>query len=246
MRTGGPTAIPNRSGGAVKKIFLFVLIGLLNTLSLAVAGEVNDRVVRAAIVLREIAQIRDNSIPKDLLDKCACVAVIPGMKKGGFIFGANYGKGLMSCRTDSGSGPWSAPSMLLLEGGSFGLQIGAQSVDLVLVIMNMSGMKSLLDSKFTLGGDASVAAGPVGRTISAETDALMSAEILAYARSRGLFGGLVIKGGAIRPDNDANQILYGKEMKPHDLLLNKAESVPRDAKIFLDELTRISPKQASE
>jgi lipid-binding SYLF domain-containing protein len=230
----------------VKKIFLFVLIGLLNTLSLAVAGEVNDRVVRAAIVLREIAQIRDNSIPKDLLDKCACVAVIPGMKKGGFIFGANYGKGLMSCRTDSGSGPWSAPSMLLLEGGSFGLQIGAQSVDLVLVIMNMSGMKSLLDSKFTLGGDASVAAGPVGRTISAETDALMSAEILAYARSRGLFGGLVIKGGAIRPDNDANQILYGKEMKPHDLLLNKAESVPRDAKIFLDELTRISPKQASE
>jgi lipid-binding SYLF domain-containing protein len=246
MRTGGPTAIPNRSGGAVKKIFLFVLIGLLNTLSLAVAGEVNDRVVRAAIVLREIAQIRDNSIPKDLLDKCACVAVIPGMKKGGFIFGANYGKGLMSCRTDSGSGPWSAPSMLLLEGGSFGLQIGAQSVDLVLVIMNMSGMKSLLDSKFTLGGDASVAAGPVGRTVSAETDALMSAEILAYARSRGLFGGLVIKGGAIRPDNDANQILYGKEMKPHDLLLNKAESVPRDAKIFLDELTRISPKQASE
>jgi lipid-binding SYLF domain-containing protein len=230
----------------VKKIFLFVLIGLLNTLSLAVAGEVNDRVVRAAIVLREIAQIRDNSIPKDLLDKCACVAVIPGMKKGGFIFGANYGKGLMSCRTDSGSGPWSAPSMLLLEGGSFGLQIGAQSVDLVLVIMNMSGMKSLLDSKFTLGGDASVAAGPVGRTVSAETDALMSAEILAYARSRGLFGGLVIKGGAIRPDNDANQILYGKEMKPHDLLLNKAESVPRDAKIFLDELTRISPKQASE
>jgi lipid-binding SYLF domain-containing protein len=230
----------------VKKIFLFVLIGLLNTLSLAVAGEVNDRVVRAAIVLREIAQIRDNSIPKDLLDKCACVAVIPGMKKGGFIFGANYGKGLMSCRTDSGSGPWSAPSMLLLEGGSFGLQIGAQSVDLVLVIMNMSGMKSLLDSKFTLGGDASVAAGPVGRTISAETDALMSAEILAYARSRGLFGGLVIKGGAIRPDNDANQILYGKEMKPHDLLLNKAESVPRDAKIFLDELTRISPKQAGK
>jgi lipid-binding SYLF domain-containing protein len=227
----------------MKKLALLIIFGLISSSSLIAASEVNDRVVRAAIVLKEITQISEKSIPQDLLDKCACVAVIPGMKKGGFIFGGNYGKGLMSCRTENGDGPWSAPSMLLLQGGSFGLQIGAQSVDLVLVVMNLSGVESLLNTKFTLGGDASVAAGPVGRTASAETDALMSAEILAYSRSRGLFGGLVIKGGVIRPDNDANHVLYGKQVEPRTLLLNKAESVPRDAKIFLDELTRISPKR---
>jgi lipid-binding SYLF domain-containing protein len=234
------------AGDAVKKILVLAAICLSGAFSSAIAGEVNDRVVRGAIVLREIAKMSDNSIPKDLLDKCACVAVVPGMKRAGFIFGGNYGKGLMSCRTESGSGPWSAPSMLSLEGGSFGLQIGAQSVDLILVIMNISGMKSLLDSKFTLGGDASVAAGPVGRTVSAETDAWMSAEILAYARSRGLFGGVVVKGGTIRPDNDANQVLYGKEVRPHDLLQEKAESLPKDAKIFLDELTKISPERTKK
>src|SRR5262249_9606270 len=134
--------------------------------------------------------------------KCSCVAVIPSLKKGGFVLGVAYGKGALSCRTSDGTGPWSPPSMLLLEGGSFGLQIGAQAVDLVLLVMNVKGLESLLDSKFTLGGDASVAAGPVGRTAAAETDAWMSAKILAYSRSRGLFGGLVIKGGALRPDKD--------------------------------------------
>lgn len=223
-------------------LFLAAAALLIPSLSLF-AGEVNDRVVRSALVLREIAGAPDKGVPKDLLDKCACVAIIPGMKRAGFIFGASYGKGLVSCRTESGEGPWSAPSMLLLEGGSFGMQIGAQSVDLILVIMNMSGMRSLLKSKFTLGGDASVAAGPVGRTVSAETDAWMSAEILAYSRSRGLFGGLTVKGGVLRPDKDANHILYGKEMEPRNLLLYKIDSVPRDAKIFLDELSQISPKR---
>jgi lipid-binding SYLF domain-containing protein len=227
----------------VKKLLLFtVAVMLVFSISLS-AGEVNDRVVRAALVLREITEAPDKGVPQDLLDKCACVAVIPGMKRAGFIFGASYGKGLVSCRSENGEGPWSAPSMLLLEGGSFGLQIGAQSVDLVLIIMNMSGMKSLLKSRFTLGGDASVAAGPVGRTVAAETDAWMSAEILAYSRSRGLFGGLTVKGGVLRPDNDANHILYGKEMEPRNLLLYKADSVPRDAEIFLEELMQISPKK---
>ena len=143
-----------------------------------------------------------------------------------------------------GDGPWSAPSMFRLEGGSFGLQIGGQAVDLIFVIMNISGMDSLLDSKFTLGGDASVAAGPVGRTAAAETDAWMSAKILAYSRARGLFGGLVVKGGVIRPDRDANQLLYGKEMEPRTILLQPpGKDIPKDAKIFLDELTRISPKR---
>lgn len=133
--------------------------------------------------------------------------------------------------------------MLLLEGGSFGLQIGAQSVDLILVIMNLKGFESLLNSKFTLGGDASVAAGPVGRTASAQTDAWMSAKILAYSRSRGLFGGLVLKGGVIRPDNDANHVLYNRAIEPRKMLTDSTEDYPKDVKIFLDELNRISPKR---
>jgi SH3 domain-containing YSC84-like protein 1 len=230
----------------VKKLILLGATALLGSSFLMAAGAVNDRVVHAAVVLKEIAEAPDSSIPRDLLDKCACVAIIPGMKKGGFIFGANYGKGLMSCRTNSGEGPWSAPSMLLLQGGSFGLQIGAQSVDLILVIMNLSGLESLLDTKFTLGGDASVAAGPVGRTAAAETDALLTAGILAYSRARGLFGGLVVKGGVLRPDKDANYVLYGKQIMPRNILLNPSDSVPRDVQIFLDELTKISPKKASK
>jgi lipid-binding SYLF domain-containing protein len=227
----------------VKRTLLLVLVGLFSTSLLSAATEVHDRVVRGAIVLKEISQTPDKGIPQDLLNKSVCVAVIPGMKKGGFIFGANYGKGLMSCRLNNGEGPWSAPSMYLLEGGSFGLQIGAQSVDLVLMIMNLTGLESLLDSKFTLGGDASVAAGPVGRTAAAETDAWMSAEILAYSRSRGLFGGLIIKGGVMRPDKDANHVLYGKAIEPRSLLRYPTDSIPKDVKIFLDELTRISPKR---
>jgi SH3 domain-containing YSC84-like protein 1 len=230
----------------VKKLLLLVVLGMYGSSLLIAANKVNDRVVSAAIVLKEIAEAPDKGIPQDLLNKSACVAVIPGMKKGGFIFGANYGKGIISCRIDNGTGPWSAPSMLLLEGGSFGLQIGAQSVDLILVIMNLSGMESLLDSKFTLGGDISVAAGPVGRTAAVETDGLMSAKILAYSRSRGLFGGLIIKGGVIRPDNDANHVLYGKAVEPRNILLNKTEAVPKDVKIFLDALTKISPAKVSK
>jgi SH3 domain-containing YSC84-like protein 1 len=230
----------------VKKLFLLVAFALLSSSFVIAANDVNDRVVRAAVVLKEIAEAPDKSIPKDLLDKSACVAVIPGMKKGGFIIGGNYGKGVMSCRTENGAGPWSAPAMVMVGGGSFGLQIGAQSVDLVLIIMNLSGLESLLNSKFTLGGDASVAAGPVGRTAAAETDAWMSAKILTYSRSRGLFGGLILKGGVVRPDKDANQVLYGKELKPRDILLNKMDSVPKDVQIYLDELKKISPKKESK
>lgn len=229
----------------MKKALYWIVFGLFcSPLSFA-ANEVQDRVVRGAVVLKEITEAPDKGVPQDLLDKSACVAVIPGMKKGGFIFGASYGKGLMSCRTNNGDGPWSAPSMFLLEGGSFGLQLGAQSVDLILVVMNLTGLESLLDSKFTLGGDASVAAGPVGRTASAETDAWLGAKILAYSRARGLFGGLVVKGGVVRPDSDANHVLYSKPIEPRAILLHPtpADSIPRDAKIFLDTLTKISPKR---
>lgn len=227
----------------MKKILLLVSIFLLSSSLLSAGNKVEDRVVRGAVVLKEISETPDKGIPQDLMDKSVCIAVIPNMKKGGFIFGANYGKGLMSCRINNGTGPWSAPSMFQLGGGSFGLQIGAQSVDLVLVIMNLTGLESLLNSKFTLGGDASVAAGPVGRTASAETDAWMSAKILAYSRARGLFGGLIIKGGVVSPDKDANQVLYNKAIEPRDLLLHNTDSVPKDVKIFLDQLTKISPKR---
>jgi lipid-binding SYLF domain-containing protein len=227
----------------VKKLLLLAIIAIINCSVLNAASEVQDRVVSAAVVLKEIAEAPDSDIPKDLLDKCSCVAVIPGMKKGGFIFGANYGKGVISCRTQNGDGPWSAPSMLMVTGGSFGLQIGVQSVDLVLLVMNVSGIESLLSSKFTLGGDVSVAAGPIGRTAAAETDAWLTARILTYSRTRGLFGGLVLKGGSMRTDKDANFVLYGKQVNPRQILFQQTEPVPTDARIFLKQLTELSPKR---
>ncbi len=227
----------------MKNLVFPVLFALFSASFSVAASEVHDRVVHSAIVLKELTGISEKSIPQDLLDKSACVAVIPSVKKGGFIFGGAYGKGVMSCRTQNGEGPWSAPTMFALSGGSFGLQIGVQAVDLVLVVMNVSGIESLLNTKFTLGGDVSVAAGPVGRSASAQTDALMSAEILAYSRSRGLFGGLALKGEAIRPDKDANHVLYGKQIDPKEVLMKQSDDIPKDARIFLDELTRISPKR---
>jgi lipid-binding SYLF domain-containing protein len=227
----------------VKSILFSILAVLLCGSILRAADDVNDRVVSSAVVLRELADIPEKGIPSDLLNKSVCVAVIPSVKKAAFIFGANYGKGVIACRVDNGNGQWSAPSMILIGGGSFGLQIGGSATDLVLLIMNLSGLESLLDSKFTLGGDASVAAGPVGRTAAAQTDAWLKAKILAYSRSRGVFGGISLKGDAIRPDNDANQVLYGKAVVPRSLLLNKSEAVPKDVQIFVDELTRISPKR---
>jgi lipid-binding SYLF domain-containing protein len=206
--------------------------------------EVYDRVVRSAVVLKEIMDTPDKSIPQDLLDGCACVAVIPNMIKGAFVFGATYGKGVISCRKDGGRGPWTPPSMLMMSGGSFGIQIGAQATDVVLVIMNISGMESLLDSRFTIGGDASAAAGPVGRNASAKTDALMGAKILAYSRSKGIFAGISLNGEVVRADTNANFVLYKKDITARDILFRGViAEIPRDAKIFIDELTRISPKQ---
>ncbi len=204
-------------------------------------NEVLDRVVSSAIVMKEISQIPEYGIPQDLLDKCSCVAVIPSMKKAGFIFGGSYGKGIISCRLEGGTGPWSPPSMIGIGGGSFGLQIGAQATDLVLIIMNLSGLESLLNTSFTLGGDASAAAGPVGRAASAQTDALLTAKILAYSRSRGLFAGVSLKGEVVRADRDAIHVLYGKDIEPKTILFQGLPDIPRDAKILVDELTRVSP-----
>lgn len=230
-------------GGAVKRMLIPAAAAVLLCAAVAAGqkSEVGDRVVSSAIVLKEIAGIPEQGIPQDLLGKASCIAVVPSMIKAGFIAAGNYGKGVISCRLQGGTGPWSPPSMIMVGGGSFGLQLGVQATDLILVIMNLSGLESLLGSRFTLGGDVSVAAGPVGRTAAAETDAFLSAKILAYSRARGLFAGVSLKGGVVRPDVDAIQVLYGKPLEPRTILFEGVAEIPRDAQIFVDELNRLSP-----
>jgi lipid-binding SYLF domain-containing protein len=165
------------------------------------------------------------------------------MKKGGFIFGGRYGKGVVSCRQNEGKGPWGPPVMIALGGGSFGLQIGGAAVDVVMLIMQRDGVNSLLKNSFTIGGDASAAAGPVGRAGTAETDAYLKAKILSYSRSRGVFAGLELKGAVVRQDRDGNENLYGKVVGAKDLLLYGQEPVPTDAQPLVQTLTKYSPER---
>jgi lipid-binding SYLF domain-containing protein len=176
-----------------------------------------DRIDAAADTVQEMMSAPDKGVPKDLLDKARCVVVIPGMKKAGFIVGAKYGKGYAVCRKPSGHG-WSAPAAYIIEGGSVGFQIGGSEQDVILLVMNEGGMKHLLSDKFTLGGEASAAAGPVGRDLQAQTDAEMHAEILSYSRSRGLFAGLSLQGASLRPDRDADHELYGHDITTREIL----------------------------
>lgn len=176
-----------------------------------------ERLKRAATVFREAMDIPDKGIPQGLLDKAHCVAVIPGMKKGAFIFGAKYGRGFVTCRAGGGVG-WGAPAAVRVEGVSFGPQIGGAETDVILLIMNERGADRLLSSKFTLGGDASVAAGPVGRETTAQTDAYMTAEILSWSRSRGVFAGLSLSGATLRQDLGVNRALYGKTLENREIL----------------------------
>jgi lipid-binding SYLF domain-containing protein len=174
------------------------------------AIKVDDRLDASAETLTDMMRASDHGIPHDLIDKARCVVVIPGMKKAGFIFGAEYGRGFAVCRKHGGSG-WSAPAGMRSEGGSFGFQIGVSDTDVVLLVMNEGAMKHLLSDKFTLGGDASVAAGPIGRSVTAQTDAELQAEILSYSRSHGLFVGISLTGATLRPDGDTNKELYGHD-----------------------------------
>jgi len=229
----------------VRRFIIFSLNIILLTswgasIGLAQTKEAN-RLKSSATVLNEIMATPDKSIPEDLLTKCACVAVIPSMKKGGFIFGGRYGRGAVSCRKNGGTGEWGPPSMIQLTGGSFGLLAGGAAVDVVMLIMDMDGINSLIKNKFTLGGDASVAAGPVGRSSSAETDAYMKAKILSYSRSQGAFAGLELKGAVMKQDRDANQVLYGKIVGAKDLLFEGTEPVPKDAQDFIQTLNKYSP-----
>lgn len=180
-------------------------------------SKVADRLDASADVLSDMMKASDKGIPQDLLNKAECVVIVPNMKKAGFIFGAKYGRGFAMCRRTSGSG-WSAPAAMRIEGGSFGLQIGGSESDIILLVMNNTGMKRLLSDKFTLGADASAAAGPVGRDTAAETDAELHAEMLSYSRSRGLFGGLTLEGATLRPDADADRELYGRDVTNREVL----------------------------
>jgi lipid-binding SYLF domain-containing protein len=181
------------------------------------AIKVDDRLDASADALTDMMRAADNGIPQDLIDKAHCVIVIPGMKKAGFIFGAEYGRGFAVCRRHNGAG-WSAPAAIRSEGGSFGFQIGASDTDVVMLVMNDGGMKHLLSDKFTLGGDASVAAGPIGRSVTAQTGVELQAEILSYSRSHGLFAGISLTGATLRPDEDTDRELYHHHATNREIL----------------------------
>jgi lipid-binding SYLF domain-containing protein len=198
------------------------------------------RVHEAAGVLSEILHAGDKSIPEDLLRKAHCVGVVPNLKRAGFIVGAKYGKGVVTCRVADTTTGWSAPSTIRIEGGSVGFQIGAGETDVIFIVMNRSGEERLMKDKFTLGGDASVMGGPVGRSAQAETDAGMKAEILSYSRSRGIFAGVSLEGATLRPDNDDNAKLYGREVTQREILHGDVPATPA-ARPMIAELNRYAP-----
>jgi SH3 domain-containing YSC84-like protein 1 len=218
---------------------------VLASISLDAANKEEDRLEDAGVVIEEVLAIDDN-IPQDLLDKAECVIVIPSMLKVALGIGGSYGRGAMVCRTgQSFDGPWGAPAMYALEGGSFGFQLGGQATDLVLLVMNERGVTALLNTKVTLGGSASIAAGPKGRDMSASTDATLRAEILSYSRSRGLFAGVSLEGASLRPDNDASGEIYGRRMTAHTIVTGTDISVPRAGRRFVDALEQNAPRNAS-
>jgi lipid-binding SYLF domain-containing protein len=202
----------------------------------------DERLRNSGTVLKEILDVPDN-IPQDLLDKADCVVVFPSVLKAAFIVGGSYGRGAMSCRKgENFKGSWGAPTMMALEGGSFGFQIGGEATDFVLLVMNERGASGILASKVKLGGDASVAAGPVGRDASADTDATLRAEILSYSRARGLFAGVSLEGSTIRPDNGDNRRVYGREIPARDIVLAGVVAAPPAAEQLISTLDAKTPK----
>ena len=225
------------------RVWVLAIAGSMTTAAFAADREikVNDRLDASAETLTDMMKASDKGIPQDLLDKARCVVVVPGMKKAGFIFGAKYGSGFAVCRRRGGSG-WSAPASMRVEGGSVGFQIGASETDIVLLVMNDDGMKHLLSDKFTIGGEATAAAGPVGRDAGAQTDAMMHAEMLSYSRSRGLFAGISLEGATLRPDGDTNKELYGREATNREILTGDFKT-PAAAGKFERALHRESPQR---
>jgi len=216
--------------------------GLASMMWAAEETKTNERLDDAAALFQEIMGTPDKSIPQDLLNKSHCIVLVPGLKKGGLIVAAKYGRGFVACRRASGEG-WGAPGAVRIEGGSFGLQAGVSSTDLVLLVMNERGMKRLLTTKFTLGGDAAVAAGPVGRDATAQTDALMTAEILSWSRSHGVFAGVSLDGSTLRNDIDVNAELYGQRWE-NKQILNSSLKPPAGTAKLIASLNKYSPREA--
>src|SRR5580704_5784831 len=230
----------------MKKIILgFALLALLALPAVGQDKE-EDRVEKAGTVIKEIMDIPDD-VPQDVIDRADCVVVLPSVLKFALGIGGSYGRGVMTCRGGKEfKGPWGTPSMMALEGGSFGLQLGGQATDFVLLLMSPRSAENILVSKVKLGGDASAAAGPVGRTASAETDVTLRAEILSYSRARGLFAGISLAGSTLRADNDGNKSLYGKDVSAQDIVFNRAVPAPASAELLLATLNKKSPKNKSK
>jgi len=231
----------------MKKLIPLVLALSLGTASVqADDRKERERLENCGMVVQEIMDIPDN-IPQDLIDKSYCVIVYPSVVKAAFIFGGSYGRGAMSCRTgEKFTGPWSPPTMMALEGGSFGFQIGGQATDFVLLVMNARGARAILSSKVKLGADATAAAGPKGRTAEASTDITMRAEILSYSRARGLFAGVSLAGSTVRPDNKANDSVYKKSLTSQEIVFGGAAvTTPPSAEKMISYLNKKSPKNLS-
>lgn len=232
---------------STQKISTIFLAGVLLLAPLSFAKAADDaereqsRIRNADAVMHEILNVPDD-IPQDLLDKARCVIVMPSVLKGAFIVGASYGRGTMVCRTGNDfTGPWGAPAMYALEGGSVGFQIGGQATDYIFLVMNDRGANSLLHSKVKLGADASIAAGPVGRTAAADTDAYLRSEILSYSRSRGAFAGISLEGSTLRPDNGADRALYGRSVTAREIINGSEVQIPDAAQGLIALLNQASP-----
>jgi len=220
----------------------------LVALPLLAAGDKKEteRLENCGEVIKEVMDIPDD-IPQDLIDKAECLIVFPSVLKAAFVIGGSYGRGAMTCRTgEHFTGPWSAPTMMALEGGSIGLQLGGQATDFVLLVMNPRGARAILSSKVKLGADASAAAGPKGRTANASTDVTMRAEVLSYSRARGLFAGLSLEGSTVRPDNDANERIYGKKVEAESIVFKGTVAVPPAAQKMIAYINQKSPKNTSD
>jgi SH3 domain-containing YSC84-like protein 1 len=232
----------------IKRMLSSLMALMLLALPLLAAGDKKetDRLENCGMVVKEVMDIPDN-IPEDLINKAECIIIFPSVLKAAFVIGGSYGRGAMICRSgEHFTGPWSAPTMMALEGGSFGLQLGGQATDFVLLVMNPRGAKAILSSKVKLGADASAAAGPKGRTANASTDVTMRAEVLSYSRARGLFAGLSLEGSTVRPDNDANERIYGKKVEAESIVFKGAVAVPPAAQKMVAYLNQKSPKNTSD
>jgi lipid-binding SYLF domain-containing protein len=224
------------------RVRIAVLIAMVaGSIAFAKESKTGQRLDDAATVISEIMDTPDKGIPQDLLDKAQCIIIVPGLKKGAFILGGKYGKGVVTCRKSGGTG-WTAPASIRVEGGSVGFQIGGAESDVVMLMMNERGMQKLMQSKFTLGGEGEVAAGPVGRNATAQTDALMHAEMLSWSRSRGIFAGISLQGATLRQDLDDNKELYGKAYETKEIL-NGNVAVPAAASKLISLLGKYSARK---